>query len=71
MGQAKAAGQPFYLVANAIDPHRPFPGSGRGEGPVDKSALYPDPSHSFAPDEITLPDFCPTCPMCAANTRNT
>ena len=62
MAQAKNAGQVWYLVANCLDPHRPFPGSGKGEGPVDKSAFYPEPSRSFAPDEIELPAFLPDLP---------
>ena len=60
-------GKPFFLVANASDPHRPFPGSEQekkyyskpgysGDGPI------PDPSKTYTPEEIQVPGFLPDIP---------
>jgi len=55
--QAKTVGQPFFLMANSHDPHRPFAGS---EGR--KNLGYPSPSRVYTPDEITVPGFLPDLP---------
>ncbi len=61
IGQATAAGKPFYLVVNSADPHRPFPGT---EKPAadGKGGPFPDPSRVYQPDEIALPGFLPDLP---------
>ncbi len=63
IGQANAAGKPFYLVVNLADPHRPFPGTekkptadGKNGGP------FPEPSRVYQPDQITVPGFLPDLP---------
>lgn len=54
--QAKEAGQPFFLMLNSHDPHRPFYGNDdpewyqEGDGPVAET-----PSRTFTPAEITTP----------------
>ncbi|MFF4620870.1 sulfatase family protein [Nonomuraea jabiensis] len=58
--QAKAAGRPFFLMANAEDPHRPFSGSAdekeRFEGHLDAIAT---PSRVYTPAEAEVPGFLP------------
>jgi N-sulfoglucosamine sulfohydrolase len=53
--QAKAAGKPFFLMANSQDPHRPFPGSAQEEA----RQGFPAPSRVYKPDEIQVPGFLP------------
>lgn len=64
--QAKAAGRPFFLMANSQDPHRPFAGSeqerasaarrGRREAP-------PKPvRRRIEPAEVSVPGFLPDLP---------
>ena len=55
--QAKAAGKPFFLMANSHDPHRPFAGS---EG--NAKLNYPAPARTYRPEEITVPGFLPDLP---------
>ena len=50
---AKAAGKPFFLMANSQDPHRPFPGSAQEE----KRQGFPAPSRVYEPDEVQVPGF--------------
>lgn len=50
LAQAKAAGKPFFLMANSHDPHRPFAGS---EGKQPKN--YPAPPRTYQPEEVTVP----------------
>ncbi len=60
IGQASAAKQPFYLVVNSADPHRPFPGTEKpreGQG-----GPFPDPSRTYRPDEVAVPNFLPDLP---------
>jgi N-sulfoglucosamine sulfohydrolase len=54
---AKAAGKPFFLMANAHDPHRPFAGS-------DQETWRPRPAtrRTFQPHEVPLPKFLPDLP---------
>jgi len=69
--QAKAQKKPFFLMANAQDPHRPFAGSqqeSRGKKNDKKSKNhqygggFPGVSRTYKPDEITIPDFLPDIP---------
>ncbi len=57
--QAKAAGRPFFLMANSQDPHRPFAGSERELKPFGRHLPYP---RKFSPDEVTVPGFLPDLP---------
>jgi N-sulfoglucosamine sulfohydrolase len=54
---AKAAGKPFFLMANSHDPHRPFAGS-EGKQPTN----YPAPLRTYKPGEVTVPGFLPDLP---------
>jgi len=55
--QAKAAGKPFFLMANSQDPHRPFPGS---DGEANrKAAGLPEVSRTYKPEEVPVPGFLP------------
>ena len=62
---AKSQNKPFFLLANAGDPHRPFPGSEAEKNAV-KSGSYggvmPLPSKTFGPNEVTVPGFLPDLP---------
>jgi N-sulfoglucosamine sulfohydrolase len=64
LGRAAAEGRPWFLMANAHDPHRPFHGSEaeREFWPEEKRALYPVPSKVFAADEVKVPGFLPDLP---------
>jgi N-sulfoglucosamine sulfohydrolase len=61
VGQAKEAGKPFFLMANAHDPHRPFHGNDErlyGKG----GFTYPAPSRVYEPAEVEVPGFLPDIP---------
>ena len=51
LDQAKAAGKPFFLIANSQDPHRPFPEE------TDTSI-----SRRYKPEEVEVPGFLPDLP---------
>jgi len=55
-------GQPFFLMANSHDPHRPFYGNDKAEwyNELDPPAVLP--SRIFDPDEIVTPEFLPDIP---------
>ncbi len=61
--KAKAAGKPFFINANAADPHRPFHGSNDEKGRF-KHLLndYPDPSKVYRAGEVPVPGFLPDLP---------
>jgi N-sulfoglucosamine sulfohydrolase len=51
---AREAGQPFCLVLNVADPHKPFYAEGRrGETIPDENV----PSRVFSPEEVPIPGF--------------
>jgi N-sulfoglucosamine sulfohydrolase len=61
--RAKAAGKPFFINANAADPHRPFHGSNDEKGRFKKIMNdYPDPSKVYQPGEVPVPPFLPDLP---------
>jgi hypothetical protein len=60
--EAKAAGQPAFLMANTHDPHRPFFGNDRPEWYTDQTPPALPPSRSFAPGEVQTPGFLPDLP---------
>lgn len=79
LDKAKAAGKPFFLYANPIDPHRPFP---RTKMEADLCARYREeqkdrvpkpnigpgePDTQYAPEEIDLPKFLPDIPAARAH----
>jgi len=61
--QVTTAEQPFFLMVNSHDPHRPFYGNDKpewyrkGNGPVAER-----PSRTFSPDEVTTPGFLADLP---------
>lgn len=55
---AKVSGQPFFLMANSHDPHRPFAG-GQATRPHEECAPA---SRVFQPEEIRVPGFLPDLP---------
>lgn len=61
VAQAKDAGKPFFLMANAHDPHRPFHGNDAILYGKD-GFTYPEPSRVYAPKEVEVPGFLPDLP---------
>jgi N-sulfoglucosamine sulfohydrolase len=63
MARAKASGQPFFLMLNSHDPHRPFFGNDWAEW-YDEHAGLPAvaPSREFSPAEVTTPGFLADLP---------
>jgi N-sulfoglucosamine sulfohydrolase len=57
--KAKAARQPFFLMANAEDPHRPFAGSEQEMKNFGKNMPY---SRKIEPSEAVVPGFLPDLP---------
>ncbi|WP_415853822.1 sulfatase [Sinomonas sp. G460-2] len=62
--RAAAEGRPWFLMANAHDPHRPFHGSEveRERWTEEQRAQYPAPSKVFTADEVKVPGFLPDLP---------
>ena len=64
--KAKAAGKPFFLMANSHDPHRPFVGSqqerGKFRARVKAGKPLPKASRVYKPEEIEVPGFLPDIP---------
>ena len=56
---AKAAGRPFYLMANSQDPHRPFAGS---QQEWNKWSEHPPYSRQITTEEAEIPGFLPELP---------
>jgi len=54
---AKKAGKPFFLMANAHDPHRPFAGSDQ-----EKWRPRPEVRKTYQPDAVPVPKFLPDLP---------
>ncbi|WP_172435961.1 sulfatase family protein [Sediminicola luteus] len=59
--RSKQSDKPFYLMANAIDPHRPFSGSDQEKKAWPGIEIHP-PSRTFLPSEIEVPAFLPDIP---------
>jgi N-sulfoglucosamine sulfohydrolase len=55
---AKASNQPFFLMANSHDPHRPF-ARGRATREHEERATS---SRTFRPEEVRVPGFLPDLP---------
>lgn len=61
LSMAKEQDKPFFLMANAHDPHRPF--HGNDAGLYGKEGItYPAPSRVYAPEEVAVPGFLPDLP---------
>jgi N-sulfoglucosamine sulfohydrolase len=61
--RARSSGRPFFLMANAQDPHRPFAGSDQGtSGGKRKRPAFPGASRSYRPEEVVVPGFLPDLP---------
>ena len=60
---ARASGQPFFLMANSHDPHRPFTSSELERQCFGKPHYErAEPSRVYRPDEVTVPAFLPDLP---------
>ncbi|GLZ07530.1 sulfatase atsG [Actinomadura sp. NBRC 104412] len=59
-----ARGRPWFLMANAHDPHRPFHGSDqeREMFAEETRERIPAPSKTFGPDDVDVPGFLPDLP---------
>jgi N-sulfoglucosamine sulfohydrolase len=69
---AAAANRPWFLLANAHDPHRPFAGSAAEQQmfTAEERAGYPAPSRVFEPDDdVEVPGFLPALPGIAQEYR--
>jgi N-sulfoglucosamine sulfohydrolase len=63
LAQAKETSRPFFLMANAHDPHRPFVGSEQEAARFGEAvSAIPKPSAVFRPEDITVPGFLPDIP---------
>lgn len=58
---AREAGKPFFLMANAHDPHRPFHGND-AELYGKQGITFPPPSRVYRPEEVEVPGFLPDIP---------
>ncbi|QGJ70253.1 N-sulfoglucosamine sulfohydrolase [Planctomycetales bacterium 10988] len=73
---AKDAEQPFFLMANAQDPHRPFAGSGQEKQKIRNAGVtkkgkklrnprpsnFPQVQNPYSEEEVTIPGFLPDLP---------
>lgn len=71
LARAKQTGKPFFLMANAQDPHRPFAGSNqeiafKARDAESTNAHYgggfPDATVAYAPAAVPVPGFLPDLP---------
>ena len=60
ISKAKQEKKPFFLTANAHDPHRPFAGSEQEERSWGED--LPKVTRQITPEQITVPDFLPDLP---------
>ncbi len=66
--EAKKSGNPFFLMANSHDPHRPFAGSAQEKGRKRKGKKksnrgYPPVKNPYQPNQVTVPKFLPDIPQ--------
>jgi N-sulfoglucosamine sulfohydrolase len=72
MERAADEGRPWFLMANAHDPHRPFSGSQEEQDyfSAEARATYPAPSKVFgSEDAVDVPGFLPPLPEVALEYR--
>jgi len=59
IAETQNTGQPFFLYANPIDPHRPWPDT-KDEQQVlsqyNPSRPYPEPARNYTPQEVDIPE---------------
>jgi N-sulfoglucosamine sulfohydrolase len=60
--EAKKAGKPFFLMANAQDPHRPFAGSQQEKRRKRPGPPWPGVRRTYKPKEVNVPGFLPDIP---------
>jgi N-sulfoglucosamine sulfohydrolase len=61
--RARKESRPFFLMANAHDPHRPFVGSEQEAARFGEDVpSIPLPSATFRPEEVVIPGFLPDIP---------
>ena len=61
---AKERKQPFFLMANSHDPHRPFAGSQQEKNKAKRGKEeFPPASRYYKPKEVTVPGFLPDLPQ--------
>ena len=63
--QARKAGKPFFIYANPIDPHMPWPRTDWEKEALSKwnpDNPYPDPGRRYSPEEIEVPSHLPDLP---------
>jgi len=61
--RAKAEQKPFFLMANSLDPHRPFAGSEQERNYAERrNVAFPGVSRSYRTDEVEVPPFLPDLP---------
>jgi N-sulfoglucosamine sulfohydrolase len=62
---AETNDQPFFMVVNSADPHRPFHGDPVRRGSSfwgDEDVVLAEPSRVYEPDEVTVPPTLPDLP---------
>lgn len=59
MNEAESEGQPFFLMANSHDPHRPFVGS---DQEMSEFGRHTEAGRIYRSDEIEVPPFLPDVP---------
>jgi N-sulfoglucosamine sulfohydrolase len=73
LGRARESGQPFFLMLNSQDPHRPYAGSQQEEAFKARDAAgatsdaqygggFPDVDRAYTPSEIAVPPSLPDLP---------
>jgi len=69
--QAENNNQPFFLMANAADPHRPFFEDADEPEFFDEQtrSTFAAPSRIYAPGQITVPGFLPDIPVVREDVR--
>ena len=64
LSTARESGQPFFLMASAHDPHRPFAKSELERLRFGKQNYErAEPSRTYRPDEVNVPGFLPDLPQ--------
>ncbi|GGG79721.1 heparan N-sulfatase [Parapedobacter pyrenivorans] len=61
IAQSRASSQPFYLMLNSNDPHRPFSGSDQEKEMWPETRIVP-PSNAYSPADVPVPEFLPDLP---------
>lgn len=60
MREAQAREEPFFLMANSHDPHRPFAGSDQEKRrEQNRGEKNPSPPRTYEVDEVSVPGFLP------------